>query len=68
MRRCFCDICKKEMIDTGKHYELVVKERTEPQYIPEMQLFLEDVCYDCYTDLEKYIKKRGYYNDRSKTD
>lgn len=68
MIKCFCDICKMEMIKDGKHYALAVRERCEPQCIPETLLYLEDICYDCYTDLEIYIKKRGYYNDRSKTD
>lgn len=70
MKRSFCDICKKEMIESRKHYEIELKERTKAQFIdiPELHLLLEDVCHDCYTDILEHIKKRGYYNDRSKTD
>lgn len=63
MNKCYCDICKKEILKSDKRYTLFIRERCLPKNAPETQLFLEDVCYSCCTDIEKYIKNGGFNNE-----
>ena len=58
MTKCFCDICKIEIVKDSKHYALAVREHKLPYEMSETQLYLEDVCYACFTDIVEYVKRK----------
>lgn len=53
MRRIYCDCCKREIMDTEPIYNMEIKQGQDKEIV------LEDMCIDCFQDIERIIDNAG---------